>query len=128
MTEIPTEELRNQYPLAQFAAKYWADHAQRHGSTLKSVHELAMEHMSTQHTLRICLGLYRCESFEKNDVETKHSNLYYASYSGLISGVKALIREGADINAKHRSYGLALQTVSSEGHLDIVRILLEYKS
>lgn len=53
------------------------------------------------------------------------SALYCMSYLGVSGVVRLLLNKKADINAKDEIYGNALSAASSEGHEDVVLLLLE---
>jgi ankyrin repeat protein len=56
-------------------------------------------------------------------ISEKDQQLIDAAEKGDIKKVKALIKAGADVNAKDKEGGTALMYAKNEGHGDIVKIL-----
>ena len=119
-----------EFPLADYAAKYWTEHAQvaEKDSTLAPL--LSMELLSTKgHALLNWIRLYNLDGLLKGSDMTRGLHdicppLYYASSAGLIRSVKSILDRGADINAQGGEYGNALQAASYGGHIQVVQMLL----
>jgi hypothetical protein len=127
--DLPTEELKKTFPLAQYCARYWitfAAVAESKDETLQGfIREFFYYHRSSY---RNCYSLYRPDrSWEDEPAkggEKPASALYYASFGGLINAVKYLLSQGADVNAQGGEYGNALQAASFNGHEKVVELLL----
>jgi hypothetical protein len=119
-----------EFPLADYAAKYWTRHAQvaERGSTLTPL--LSIELLLTKgHGLLNWIRLHNPErplvrSDMMKTLNDIHPPLYYASFAGLIRSVKSILDKGADVNAQGGEYGNALQAASYQGHNQVVQILL----
>ncbi len=94
-----------EFPLADYAAKYWTKHAQvaERDSTLAPL--LSIELLLTKgHSLLNWTRLYDPENpWQDSDLtrgfDDVYPPLYYASFTGLIRSVKSILDRGADINA-----------------------------
>ena len=125
-----TTQSVDEYPLADYAARYWTEHARlaEKDSTLAPL--LSMELLLTKgHALLNWFRLYDLDHpWKKSDLTRRLDDicppLYYASFAGMIGSVKSILDKGADINAQGRRYGTALQVASERGHHQVVQILL----
>ncbi|KAJ7256360.1 ankyrin repeat-containing domain protein [Mycena rebaudengoi] len=117
------------YPLASYAACYWFHH-------LKHCHDQAAFSTWTILLLESGSAQYRSLNY-LHDIDRSFRSspdwrrsvafpLYMCSKIGYRLGVKFLLANGADVNATESSYfGNALQAAASEGHTEIVRLLIE---
>ncbi|KAJ7658303.1 hypothetical protein DFH06DRAFT_1044776 [Mycena polygramma] len=116
-----------QYPLAQYAAKYWSHHLLRchdRGVLQHSTMHL-LEQGSRQYAALNCVYSIDYPWWEDPDWSLHApSPLYLCSAIAYIEGVEILLDHGADVNAAGGIYGSALQAAAWYGHVDIVRILL----
>ena len=127
--ELPTKEIRQRFPLAQYSARYWITYAavaESKDETLQGfITEFFCCHRSSY---RNCYNLYRPDQPWDDEPakrgEEPASALYYASFGGLINAVKYLLSQGADVNAQGGFYSNALQAASGAGHDKIVELLL----
>jgi len=125
---IPIEEIRKTFPLAQYSARYWMDHAAiAEGKDRKLqgfVEKLFYHH---KNSYRNCYNLYRPDRpWDGEPKGEPASALYYASFGGLVNAVKyLLVNAGADVNVQGGEYSSALQAASQGGHEKIVELLLE---
>ncbi|KAJ7256364.1 ankyrin repeat-containing domain protein [Mycena rebaudengoi] len=118
------------YPLASYAAHSWFYH-------LKRCHDQAAFSAWTILLLESGSAQYRSLNYLHNIDQSSRSSphwhcsvaspLYMCSKIGYRLGVKFLLANGADaINAPGRTYSPnALQAAASEGHTEIVRLLIE---
>ena len=111
--------LRSTFPLAQYAADAWAQHARVGGQVNEeSMINLIMELFTSDGNAYSSSGpiLFRCHG---NDIP-----LCYASIIGLLGVAGRLITMGVDVNAPSGHYGNALCTASAFGNIEIVKLLL----
>lgn len=129
-----------EYPLAQYAAKYWFEHyglIERTESTaLALVQELFLSKIEA---FMNWLGLFDPDRTWLGLFDTDRpwwarpwtmgyrtgAPLYYASLLGLSESVALLIENGADVNAQGGWREYALKAASSSGHIEIVQLLLD---
>jgi hypothetical protein len=64
------------------------------------------------------------KTYEKNRIASGYDTFYWACYKGNITDVKAQL-ETIDVNRKAKDGRTALMTVCEEGHVDLVRFLIE---
>ena len=125
-----TTQSVDEYPLADYAARYWTEHARlaEKDSTLAPL--LSMELLLTKgHALLNWIRLYNPDEPSNGSRMTRGlyaigPPLYYASFAGMIGSVKSILDKGANINAQGGRYGTALQVASKRGHHQVVQILL----
>jgi ankyrin repeat protein len=119
----------NQYPLALYAAEYWAHHVRASRNETDQIVLLIMELFSNQNTFSNWLQLFDPdkESVEAGDwvLPDVAEPLYYASQAGLVEPVRILIRDGAGVNAGGKLYGRALQAASAGGYYQTVKLLVD---
>lgn len=121
------DQIRDEFPFSQYAAGYWAIHAQV--SEHQSNHVLALEKelLSSQRSLRSWLDLCDPECFWSGSFQSFDAApaIYYASLQVLSRCVQMLLEEGADANAQGGWYGSALQDAAATGHRRNVELLLD---
>jgi hypothetical protein len=115
---LRVRELRQSYPFAEYAARYWAEHAAIGEETEEAVTDMAMELFSSQARFRTSLQLQPSSS-------TAEPTLHFAARQGLFHSSQQLTKRGADVNAQGGHYGHALEAASYRGHEGIVQLLLE---
>ena len=128
--DLPTKELKEAFPLAQYCARYWitfAAVAESKDEILQGfIREFFCYHRSSY---RNCYSLYRPDLPWRDEPaeggKEPASALYYASFGGLINTIKYLLSQGADVNAQGGEYSNALQAASVEGHEKVVGLLLD---
>jgi hypothetical protein len=126
--DLPIQEIKEAFPLAQYTARYWitfAAVAESKDETLQGfIREFFCYHRSSY---RNCFSLYRPDrSWEDEPAREGEpaSALYYASFGGLINAVEYLLSQGADVNAQGGHFGNALTAASYRGHEKVVELLL----
>ena len=119
------------FPLAEYAAEYWTDHArQAQKGPIKAVTCLSMELlMSGEGGLLNSVRIANPESLHRKDLGLGIGDvappLHYASMAGLSELVNMMIEKEADVNVKGGFYGNALQAASFIGNTATVKILLD---
>lgn len=110
------------YYLAQYSAKYWAQHAaviERSGGQVLPIVE---EYLSSRATFERGWQLYNLD-----DPWVSRGSpvgcLYYTALCGLASSTNMLLDKGAEVNAQGGYYRNALQAASFGGHREIVQML-----
>ncbi|KAJ8131087.1 hypothetical protein O1611_g2540 [Lasiodiplodia mahajangana] len=120
------EQIREDYPMAVYAAQYWTSHAVAANTTNSLVENMIAEFFACQSTFQTCYRLHQLDApWDRDEKSEIPSTLYYASYAGIRSSVQLLLDKGADVNTQGGHYGNALQAASFRGHETIVRILLD---
>ena len=107
------------YPLSDYAAERWMDHAREDGGDSDSLHRLIMDLLQPHDAMFTNWLVLRAGGTSRD----KSAPLYYTSSGGLKRATECLLEEGSDANAA-KGYRSALQAASYEGHEDIVRLLL----
>ncbi|KAH8727996.1 ankyrin repeat-containing domain protein [Phaeosphaeriaceae sp. PMI808] len=123
---IPIEKIRKTFPLAQYSARYWVDHAaiaEGKDRILQGFVEKLFCHYKNSY--RNCYSLYQPDRPWDSEPKEPASALYYASFGGLVNAVKYLLSQGADVNAQGGYYGNALHAASDKGHEKIVELLVK---
>jgi hypothetical protein len=119
--EAPPQGFQARFPLVQYSARYWMDHAAVAELKNKDLQDLIQDlYCSLEGPYRVCYSLHRpdrpWEDFEKiKQSGTPASPIYYAAVGGLQKTVEMLLDKGADVNAQGGHYGNALQTASFRG-------------
>ena len=125
---------RQEYPLAQYSARYWAQNAAVIESLDKPVSirekyfSCLEEYFSDQRAFELGYQLYRPDTpWRENpdDLAEPVTCLYYTSVCGLLHATRLLLQKGADVNAQDNGkWGNALQAASERGHEEVVELLL----
>ncbi|ORY68357.1 uncharacterized protein BCR38DRAFT_471936 [Pseudomassariella vexata] len=112
-----SEEIRNKYPLAHYAAQHWVHHF------LDSSRDEYLEEQAAQ----LCCYL-RVDTLSDllNDQSGQYGTaLQAASVKGHEKIVQLLLEKGADIHVQAEHFGTVLQAASYGGDEKIVQLLLE---
>ncbi|KAF8526557.1 ankyrin repeat-containing domain protein, partial [Hysterangium stoloniferum] len=113
-------DLEYDHPLARYSATQWVSHAQAGGcQPLEVYHNLIMklfEQGSQQYEF------WKQESWGKQPIP----QLVIAAYHGLCKVSAVLLEGGVDPNIQTNSYGTALGSAATQGHLDVVQTLLAH--
>ena len=122
------------FPLADYAAEYWTEHARLAERDSNLAPLLSMELLSTKgYALLNWIRLYNLEKpwelrYMSKGLDEIYHPLYYASLAGLIGSVKSILERGDDIDAQGGYYHNALQAASYQGHTQVVQILLSQRA
>lgn len=127
--DLTALKLQN-WPLAQYAAKYWMGHAAQPGLNADGVRNLVWEFVQSERSHQICFGLYDPDRpWNKGDLNNSEKVvaplLYYMAQGNVLCAVEKVLNDGADVNAQGGWYGNALQAASSGGHQEILQILVD---
>ncbi|KAH7903380.1 hypothetical protein BJ138DRAFT_1194414, partial [Hygrophoropsis aurantiaca] len=125
---MSTNDIMDEFPLAQYAAHYWFDHARFVDDGDMGVQlPMMLELLQPDHgTFMVWIRLYDPDNSFIFSRRRKHtpSPLYYAALMGLQQASQKLLDQGADPNIQVGRYGSALHIASSRGHVQVVEILL----
>ncbi|RLL95993.1 hypothetical protein CFD26_106093 [Aspergillus turcosus] len=120
--ESALDKIKAEFPLAEYSAKYWADHA-RSVETERDISERILNFLNDQsQVFEVWSGLFGEDRWISRKIPTP---LYFASLAGLQHTVQLLLEKGADVNAKDDQFDNALRAACSQGHKAIVRLLLD---
>jgi hypothetical protein len=129
-----TRDGLRKYPLAEYAAKHWLDHA-RYEQVMPNV-EAGIKRLFHPNKLHFAAWVWiydPTELWHKNDrgewpPHPSGSTLHYAAICGLDGTIEHLITEHSlDINALGvYKESTPLHQASDKGHVEVVRLLLEY--
>lgn len=125
------------FPLARYAARYWAQHVRLANADSRTVHRLTMELLASENRAYENLNWLYDPDYQRREASTrKHSTrkhyrfspppLYYTSQAGLLKATKLLIEAGADVNAAGGRCGSALQAAAASGNEDVVELLVAH--
>lgn len=125
--ELPkANDLRNEYPLASYAGRYWIWHYRQSGECcVLSQLVLKLFKHSGSFTTWICLSNPDLLGLQSDDSDIIPSALYYACLFGLLQPAEHLLQSGTDINVSGGRHGRPLIAASWEGHDTLVKLLLE---
>ncbi|KAH6952204.1 hypothetical protein DER45DRAFT_577719 [Fusarium avenaceum] len=117
--------LKADFPMAQYAAEYWTEYAISAGDT-GEIARSTISFLNNDITFQRWTRLYQADKpRDKNPGPPRSTKLYYACICNLVAAARTLVLEGTDVNAQGGVYGNALQAASVNGHLDIVKLLLD---
>lgn len=127
---LSLEDIRSQYPFAQYSAEHWSDHARAADAADYVLWGLVASFLDSGNAaFGTCYRLFdpeRPQSDTDDDRVTQLPDpLYIASLLGLDRVVHRLIQNGPDINAKRGLYGNPLQAASFAGYHSTVQIILD---
>jgi hypothetical protein len=126
------------FPLADFAAKHWHQHYRTSEGKGRSDKLLLRLFQNDTNSFLTWVRIYesgnqrsRMANIERR-IEDIASPIYYASFLGLETILRSLLASddqypalSKSVNAQGGGYGNALQAASSEGHEEVVQMLLD---
>ena len=123
------------FPLAEYAAKFWTQHAAilEHSSKFSpDIRRLVMDLLRRPVAFANWIRLYDLDNPSKKfpyteELQNVPKPLYYMSLAGLASPVRWLLTEdgSSKINEVGGRFGSATQAAAAGGHLEVVKMLLE---
>jgi ankyrin repeat protein len=123
LVDIKTSNDSDDFPLMKYATYYWTDHV----ASVKSsadIRQAAIEFLHCNEAFARWAASYDINVRNMDKARfPEAARLYYICQGGLIEVARALIENGADVNAKWRD-GNALHAASINGHQEIVQLLL----
>jgi hypothetical protein len=124
----PTDEIRSEFPLAQYSAQYWMDHA-KPAEANKDIQDRILNFFLQQtHAYAVWGVLFDPDCPPAENPRTHGipmaTPIYYASLAGLHYTVEMLLEKGANANAQGGFHGNPLQAASASGHHKITQLLL----
>ncbi|CAI7609518.1 unnamed protein product [Penicillium viridicatum] len=120
-------EIKQDFPMAKYAAEIWTRHAALAQSSEDTVQEI-VEFLEEETTFQRWARLYQADMpsvYYAGLGPPRGSRLYYACIDGLVVPARILIGRGADVNAQGGRYRNALHAASLRGHREIVKLLLD---
>ena len=126
--DIPIKKLKVKFPLAQYSARYWMDHARPVESEEEVQKSISDFFLQREHAYMTWGKLFDPDNLfdDESGQRSTPIPLYYASLAGFQCVVdKLLLQEGMDANAQGGHYHNALQAASAKGYQGIVHLLLE---
>ena len=127
----PVRKIRIEFPLAQYSAQYWMEHA-RPAETEKDVQERILNFFLQQRQTYAAWGeLFDLDlpwAEEPRQWREMATLLYYTYLAGLHNTVEVLLEKGADFNAQGGRLDNALEAASYQGHKETVQLLLEKRA
>ena len=136
--DVVTSDSLKEWPLAEYAAKYWADHAQRLEGVLKNVEDGMKQLFDPRKPhLAVCIWIFdpdvpwwmRDKLFGR-PLQPRRTPLHYAALWGFHSIVEFLVIERSqDVHSRGNiffSTGTPLHQASKHGHLKAARMLIDH--
>ncbi|KAH8123752.1 hypothetical protein LI328DRAFT_168337 [Trichoderma asperelloides] len=117
--------IKTQFPLAEYAAQIWTDHA-KVAEKSKPILEKIIRFLLNERQFHCWIHLFNPDGlvYRRRKLRTA-SPLYYACLTGLGMTTQQLLLTGADLNAPGGHQGYALGAASRYGHQEIVQLLLD---
>ena len=121
------QELLEEYKFLEYAAQSWAVHA--HQCKEQDINDLVLKLLSSdiegRGNLLLWMQIFMCGKTARRFVIPSHANpVYYASLFGLPISLRALLDNGM-LDTAEDSEDDPLRAAISEGHIEVVNILLE---
>ena len=123
------ESYVERFPLAEYAARYWVDHAQFEDVSLRL--QDAIENLFDRdkpHLSRWIL-VHNIDDrwVRRNDEWSNGAPVYYAAFCGFSNIVEKLLREHPElVSARGGTYGSGLHAASSRNHVNVGQLLLKH--
>jgi hypothetical protein len=122
----------DRYPLAPYAAQYWANHAQFRNVSLhiqeamERLFDAAKPHFATWVWLHDVDRDWAKPMSKMHPIQPEAMPIYYAALCGFRDLVELLIiAHGQDVNSRGGSHATPLHAASVKGHLDVASLLLK---
>ncbi|KAH7187043.1 ankyrin repeat-containing domain protein [Fusarium oxysporum] len=117
--------IRRHFPMARYAAEYWTEYAVS-AETSEEIVRTTVSFLRDETTFQRWCRLYQADRpMDYRPGPPRASGLYYVCLCGLARVARALITEGADVNAQGGEYEYALHAASYGGHQEVVQLLLD---
>ena len=131
LDENVTNESLKSFPLAEYAAKSWVDHARFDNVSANTQEGIRHLFDPRRPHLRILVWIYDPEIpwwiRSERPSRPRGTCLHYAALSGFPDLVKFLVTEfSPDLNARGFFDETALHLASRDGHVEVARVLLEH--
>ena len=131
LDENVTNESLKSFPLAEYAAKSWVDHARFDNVSANTQEGIKCLFDPRRPHLRISVWIYDPEIpwwiRSERPSHPRGTCLHYAALSGFPDLVKFLVTEfSPDLNARGFFDETALHLASRDGHVEVARVLLEH--
>jgi ankyrin repeat protein len=116
------------FPLLKYACSNWYHHAKspKADRIAPRIASLLMSDHRRRDWLRCHPPDFEwVNPFASELIDTSGCGLYYASFLGLESVVRELLRKGVDVNAEGGKYGFPLQAAAVSGNLSVMQRLID---
>ena len=136
LDESATEDSLKSFPLAEYAARHWFEHARLGGMLQNAARVQGMKQLFDASKPHLAIWLWIWDPTDDSHDRTQRAKrpspptrtpLHYAAFCGLQAVVKVLATEHPqDVNARSPNDGLTpLHLASQEGHVEVARVLLQ---
>ncbi|KAJ6118794.1 NACHT nucleoside triphosphatase [Penicillium samsonianum] len=124
LTDI-TGSNEHDFPMARSAAELLTGHAWS-AQASEEIVQMILRFLENKATFQRWTDLNQVDNRSVYDIfRPRGPRLYYACFVGLVAPARHLVSQGADVNAQGGYYGNALQAASTEGHQEIIELLLD---
>ena len=136
LDESITEDSLKDFPLAEYAARYWFEHARLGGMLQNATRVQGIKQLFDPSKPHLAIWLWIWDPTDHSHDRTQRAKrplpptrtpLHYAAFCGLQTVVKALTKEHPqDVNARSpNDDSTPLHLASQEGHLEVARVLVQ---
>jgi ankyrin repeat protein len=134
LDENITRDCLQRFPLAEYAARHWLDHARFENVSITVDHGMKLlfdpnkSHLATWLWMYDPVGIWHVKERGERPSRPPGTSLHYAAICGFHTIAKHLVSEySQDVNAcgLHKM-STPLHWASSKGHVEVVRYLLEH--
>ena len=133
LDENITRDSLKTFPLAEYAAKYWFDHARFEGVSenaeegIKQLLDARKRHLALWVWIKDPIRPWRSHSQTERPSIPRETSLHYAAFCGLHLVVKFLaMKHPQDLDSQHFDNNLTpLHLASQMGHVEAARLLIE---
>lgn len=116
-------KLLQDYPLLEYAAYNWPVHATLSGGRSERINCLGLD-LLCRDKAAYKMWYFFLSTFETNEIRGLPSPLYMMAEFGVTWLVEQLMKEGSDVNEMN-SIGTPLWAASKEGHLGVMKLLID---